>query len=54
MINIDNSIELAMKKYLALNKQSLSMTYKRFKDSLQRFPVMLNIIQEFIPDKMKK
>ena len=52
MISIDNAAELAIKTYLALNKRSLSIDYKRYKESIQRFPVMLNLLQEFIPNKI--
>ena len=52
MISIDNSVELAIKTYLALNKRALGIKYKRYKDSIQKFPPMLNLIQNFANDKV--
>ena len=52
MISIDNSIELAIKTYLALNKRTLGINRKKYKNSIQKFPLMLNLIQEFGTEKV--
>ncbi len=52
MISIDNSVELTIKTFLVLNKRILGINYNRYKNSIQKFPLMLNLLQEFIPDKI--
>ena len=52
MISIDNAVELAIKTYLALNKRALSIDWKKYKNSIKNFPPMLNLIQEFVTDKV--
>ncbi len=54
MISIDNSVELAIKTHLALRKRALGIEWKKYKDSIQNFPSMLDLIQEFVSDKVSK
>ena len=52
MISIDNSVELAIKTYLALNKRALGINWKKYNNSIQKFPPMLNLIHDFVTDKV--
>lgn len=52
MISIDNSVELAIKTYLSLNKRALGINWKKYKNAIKKFPPMLNLIQEFINNKV--
>jgi hypothetical protein len=52
MISIDNSVELAIKTFLALNKRALRINWKRYSNSIKKFPLMLNLLQDFITDKV--
>jgi len=52
MISIDNSVELAVKTFLALNRRSLNIERKDFKNSIRNFPSLLDLLEQNAPDKV--
>lgn len=47
MISIDNAVETTIKTYLALNRRSLGIAYKKYKHSIRNFPTMLDLINDY-------
>jgi len=51
LISIDNAVEIAIKIFLTMNRRTIGLSRKRFNDSKQHFPTLLDILWEYIPKK---
>ncbi|MHA1694959.1 MAG: hypothetical protein ACTSVV_14740 [Promethearchaeota archaeon] len=50
MISIDNAVELMIKIFLSLNKRNLNIEYKEYKNAIQNFPLMLDLLNKYVSD----
>ncbi|MFO7797864.1 MAG: hypothetical protein ACQERB_05690 [Promethearchaeati archaeon] len=49
LISIDNAIEIALKTYLMINRRSLGINRKEFKNAKRSFPVLLDVLLRYSP-----
>ncbi len=52
MISIDNAVESTMKTYISLNRRTLRISYKKYKDGIRKFPLMLDLLLKHCSDKI--
>ena len=52
LISIDNAVEMIIKNFFSLNKRNFGISYKEFTDSIRKFPVMLDLLQNHVSDKI--
>jgi hypothetical protein len=51
LISIDNAVEIAIKIYFTINRRTLGLNRKKFKNAKQHFPSLLDLLWEYAPDK---
>ena len=52
MISIDNAVEATLKTYITLNRRTLRISYKTYKDAIRKFPAMLDLLHNHCPEKI--
>jgi flagellar capping protein FliD len=52
MISIDNAVEATLKTYITLNRRTLRISYKEFKDAIRKFPAMLDLLFNHCQEKI--
>ncbi|MFW9873694.1 MAG: hypothetical protein ACFFG0_11360 [Candidatus Thorarchaeota archaeon] len=52
MISIDNAVEVTLKTFITLNRRTLRIGYKTFKDAMRKFPAMLDLLLNHCPEKI--
>jgi len=52
MISIDNAVEATLKTFITLNRRTLRISYKIYKNAIRKFPVMLDLLHIHCPEKI--
>lgn len=52
MISIDNAVETTLKTFITLNRRSIRISYKIYKNAIRRFPAMLDLLLSHCPEKI--
>lgn len=52
MISIDNAVEAIIKIFITLNRRTIRISYKTYKDGTRKFPAMLDLLLNHCPEKI--
>lgn len=52
MISIDNAVEVTLKTFITLNRRTLRISYKTFKNAIRKFPTMLDLLLNRCSEKI--
>ena len=51
LISIDNAVEISIKIFFTINRRTFGLSRKKFNESKQHFPSLLDLLLEYAPHK---